>query len=221
MLIKISSLLLFVLICSCDSKQSAFDYSLSEYKNKQWLLSENWAKKSIKAQEKISQSQYMVGLCKFKRGNLQEARVWFNKAASSTVKDVRGKATAMLGIISTNEGDFAAAQKAFEEASYHLAGIDKQEALARTKNPSYTSAINKYTLQFGAYRDKTNAEAAISSLKLKLTNLGIPAPSIIKSNDRTGRTIYLVQAGRFASRNTASREKNRTGFPQCIVTSAN
>ena len=218
---KLLTLLLFIILSGCKStKPTALDRSLQEYRGGQWHLSEMWAKESIEKGQRVGQSQYMMGLCEFKRQHLDEAQEWFTKAALSSNNEVRGKATAMLGIISTNKGDYAAAEIAFSKAANDLQGVDRREALSRLSSTSDASLISNqnFTLQFGAYRDKSNATSAVTALSAPLQKAGIRPAWIIENTDRTGRKIYLVQAGQFATRTAASNVCKNGTLPQCIVT---
>ncbi|MBT4530551.1 MAG: SPOR domain-containing protein [Phycisphaerae bacterium] len=217
------SVLLLPFIASCESQPSALERSIQEYQNDQWLLSEMWAENSIESNKSVGEAQYMMGLCEFKRKRLDSAETWFIKASQSTNEEVQGKATAMLGIISEHEGDFETASLAFANAAKKLTGLDKKEANARAIGsstiPSTTTSF--FTLQFGAYRDKSNATSAIASLAPNLKNVGISPVWISEDTDRSGRVLYLVQGGKFSTRASASIRKKRGDLPQCNVTMAN
>jgi septal ring-binding cell division protein DamX len=128
----------------------------------------------------------------------------------------------MIGIIESSMGDYGAANAAFKSASLDLDGKDKIEAESRTtptasdKSTVHTSHF--FTLQFGAYRDKTNATAAIVTLDPVLQKAGLGESWIAEEKDRVGRTMFLVQAGRYPSRTSATSRRNRGDLPQCIVT---
>ena len=219
----IPSLLLFTILIGCKSTQpTALDHSLTEYRNGQWLLAEMWAKESIEANKKIGESQYIMGLCEFKRKHLAEAQEWFMKASTSSNQEVHGKSTAMLGIISENKGDFIAAKIAFGKAAIDLQGTNRNEAILRSSfNGTHPLSSETFTLQFGAFRDKTNANAAITKLSSPLIIAGINSIWITENTDRTGRKLYLVQAGYFSTRTAASNRRKHGDLPQCIVTLAN
>ena len=220
MQLKILSLLLFATVVGCKSTQpTALEHSLNEYQEGQWLVSEMWAKKSIEANESVGEAQYMLGLCEFKRHHLSESQEWFMKASTSTNKEVHGKATAMLGIISSNKGDIVAAEAAFAKAANDLEGEDRKEASRRTSaSTNLALSSNIYTLQFGAFKDRTNANTAVSTLSPSLIKAGIQSVWITEDTDRTGRTLYLVQAGNFPSRSAASNRRKNGDLPHCIVT---
>ena len=162
-----------------------------------------------------------MGLCEFRLRRLDSATQWFLQASNSSNPNVRGKANAMIGIIASSMGDYEAANAAFTSASIDLDGEDKTEAESRTTSTTthqptvHTSHF--YTLQFGAYRDKSNASAYIQSLNATLDKAGLGNAWIAEETDRLGRTMFLVQAGRYPSRAIASSRRKRGDLPQCIV----
>ena len=217
---KLLSLLLFSIIAGCNSTQpTAIENSVHEYDNGDWLLSEMWAKKSIKENKNIGEAQYMMGLCEFKQNHMREAQDWFTRASASSSKDVRGKATAMLGIIASANGDFDATQSAFAIAASELKGIDqaKAEALSTGGNLANSDSKTSFTLQFGAFRDKANANSTIAEISPSLNVLGVVPIWITEETDRAGVTLYLVQAGHFSTRVAASNKRKHSNLPQCIV----
>ena len=200
---------------------TSLERSILEYNHGQWLLSEMWAEKSLDEHLKIDESQYMMGLCEFQLRRLDSAIQWFLQASNTSNPNVRGKANAMIGIIASSKGDYEAANASFTSASFDLSGKDKSEAESRTTSITthqptvHTSHF--YTLQFGAYRDKSNASAYMQSLNATLDKAGLGNAWIEEETDRLGRTMFLVQAGRYPSRTSASSRRKRGDLPQCIV----
>jgi hypothetical protein len=205
-------------LISCgESKTATLERSLHEYNNDHWLLSEMWAKKTIKSGKSIGEAQYMMGLCEFNLQKVDSSKEWFEKAATSANQEVKGKATAMLGIIASLSGDESAAQLAFKKAAKNLQGSDKRIANQRTG--SLNNVVNNYTLQFGAYRNKENARNAIESISSTLRKANLGNAWIAEETSSIGRTLYLVQAGHFPTRNSASSIRDEHHLPQCVVTS--
>ena len=184
-------------------------------------MSEMWSKKSLEQHQNVDEAQYMMGLCEFQLGRLESATQWFDQAGSSSNSEVRGKATAMLGIISSSKGDFDEARAQFAIAATELTGRDKREAIARSGSPIQQETgdwgSTYFTLQFGAYRDQTNAKQAVHSISNSLNEHGLGEPWILEETDRFGRTMFLVQAGRFSTRVKASTLRKSANLPQCIV----
>jgi len=216
---RIPLLLLFIisllLAFGCDAnKTNSLDLSLEEYKNGQWRISEMWAKKEIKSGNETHKAQYMIGLCAFQLQDLTASKEWFTKASSSSNKEVRGKSNAMLGIIASSNGEYAQAETAFRIASFNLEGNDKREANARS---GQAIASRNFTLQFGAYRSKANAEVALNSLAGSIKQCGLKSIQITKEEGTVGKTMFLVQAGHFASRKSAANRRDQGDLPPCIV----
>jgi tetratricopeptide (TPR) repeat protein len=207
------TIILFTIGCE-SNKTSSIDLSLKEYHQGQWRLSEMWAKKAIESGESIDEAEYMVGLCEFQLHNIASSKQCFEKASKSSNEEVQGKAEAMLGIIASSNGNYAVAEIAFKSASIHLRGNDKREAVARCGNALVSG---EFTLQFGAYRSKGNAEIALNTLSESLANTGLGTPRITKEVGTLGKTMFLVQAGRFTTRKIASSRCDHGDLPQCIV----
>jgi tetratricopeptide (TPR) repeat protein len=200
---------------------TSLERSILEYNYGQWLLSEMWAEKSLDDHLQIDESQYMMGLCEFRLRHLDSATEWFLQASNSSNPMVRGKANAMIGIIASSKGDYEAANAAFTSASIDLDGKDKREAESRTTSTTthqptvHTSHF--YTLQFGAYKNKSKANAFIQSLDATLDKAGLGNAWIAEETDRLGQTMFKVHAGRYPSRISASSRRKRGDLPQCFV----
>ena len=194
---------------------TALNSSLQAYNNKEWLSSEKWARKAINSGNDIGKAQYIMGLCEFQLQQVDRSNAWFERAALSLDPEVRGKATAMLGIIASSKGDYRAAQIAFQNASPNLRGMDKRRAAAKLQT---LNTSNIFTLQFGAYRKKENAVKAIEIISTSIRKADLGNAWISEEKNGLGGTIYLVQAGHFASRNDASSRRTQYNLPQCVVT---
>ena len=178
-----------------------------------------YAEESIEQKQSIGESQYLIGMCEFQRNRVNASKEWFEKSQHSSNPEVKAKAKAMLGIIAQSEGDVDVANQLFAEASAHLKGMDKQHAVAKStsETPVTTYSSDFYTLQFGAFRNESNANESLSKLKATLVQKGINQSWVRADIDNFGNTLYLVQAGKFVSRNSAATRKKRGDLPQCIV----
>jgi hypothetical protein len=216
-IIKILILLLaLVQLIGCQkANTTALDSSLLEYNQSQWLISEMWAKKSIESGKNTHEAQYMMGLCEFQLQNIDNSTAWFTKASASSDPEVKGKATAMLGIIASSKGDYQEAARAFNTSSNYLLGSDKIQAESRSGKHVKS---NNFTLQFGAFQKKVNATKAIDTLSNSINKAGLGRAWITEETNRSGRILFLVQAGHFKSRNAASLIREQYKLPQCIVT---
>ncbi|MAI67797.1 MAG: hypothetical protein CMJ26_07985 [Phycisphaerae bacterium] len=216
---RIPLLLLFIISLSqqlgCDgSKTNSLDLSLQEYNKGQWRIAEMWAKKELTSGMETHKAQYMLGLCEFQLQDLNAAEQWFAKASTASDKEVKGKATAMLGVIASNNGEFDKAEKAYATASYDLEGKDRTEANARS---GITSSSGNFTLQFGAYRSKANAQAAMNDLAVTIKQGSLGSIEITEEDGSLGKTMFLVQAGHFATRKLAAARRDKGDLPPCIV----
>ena len=213
---------LLIVAAGCEStRPTSLERSIREYQDNQWLLSEMWAEKSLDEHLQIDEAQYMMGLCEFQLERFHSANQWFLQAATSSNPDVRGKSNAMVGLIASSRGEFDVANSAFKTASVDLEGRDKMEAKSRMSSttsdnsPVHTSPF--YTLQFGAYLDRANANSKITSLNPSLVKAGLGEAWIVEEKERIGRTMFLVHAGRFPSRMSAFTRRKRGDLPQCFV----
>ena len=129
----IFTLPLFLMLLGCSNNgPKAMERSLQEYNQGQWSISAMWANKALNDKSDRDEAAYLLGLCEFKMQHVNKAKGWFEQAANSGDEAVRGRASAMLGIIASNDGDYVTAALAFEQASADLDGIDKTKASARS-----------------------------------------------------------------------------------------
>ncbi len=200
-------------------RKSSLDRSIAEYNHGQWLLSKMYAEESIDQNQKVSESQYLIGMCEFQRNRVNASKEWFVKSQHSSNPEVKAKSQAMLGIIAQSEGDVDEANQLFALASTHLKGMDKQHAVSKSngKNLATNYSSDFFTLQFGAFRNESNANESLSKLKSTLAAKGINQSWVKPDTDSYGNTLYLVQAGKFVTRNSAASRKKRGDLPQCIV----
>lgn len=209
--------------CS-NTGPKAFERSLQEYHQGQWAISAMWAKKALDEERVNDEAKYMLGLCEFQMHHVDKAKSWFEQAATSSDEEVRGRASAMLGIIASNDGDYITAATAFEQATADLKGNDKAKASSRVAATrsgfsfSSSTGTGSYTLQFGAYQKIENAQAAAMLLGSDLRLAGIGNPLIVEEKNQVGKVLFMVRAGSFQSRGAASRCRKRHSLPQCIVT---
>ena len=209
--------------CSTNGPK-AMERSLEEYNQGQWSISAMWARKALNENGRHDEAAYLLGLCEFRMQHIPKAKEWFEQVAKSQDKEVRGKATAMLGIIASNSGDYVTAAPAFEQATNDLKGSDKTKASSRFASAkdgtTFASTISdgRYTLQFGAYQSLENAKNAAAKLGSDLRLAGLGSPAITEEKSTVGKVLFMVQAGSFDSRGAAARCRKRNALPQCIVT---
>jgi tetratricopeptide (TPR) repeat protein len=224
-ILNIVSIILTLGILGCSSTgPKAMERSLQEYNQGQWSISAMWAKKALNEKNNRSEAAYLLGLCEFRMQRTEKAKAWFLEAAGSNNEDVRGKASAMLGIIASNNNDYVTAALAFEQATADLDGLDKTIASSRAASAnsgtsfSSTTPNSAFTLQFGAYKNLENAQIAAKKLGSHLQLAGLGNASIVEEKSKFGNPLFMVQAGSFNSRATAAKYRNKNALPQCIVT---
>ena len=178
-----------------------------------------YAEESIEQKRSIGESQYLIGMCEFQRNRVNASKDWFVKSQHSSNPEVKAKSQAMLGIIAQSEGDIDEANQLFSAASTQLKGMDKHHAVAKSngESPAVIYSSDFFTLQFGAFRNESNANESLSKLKTTLARKGINQSWVKPDTDNYGSTLYLVQAGKFVSRNSAATRKKQGDLPQCIV----
>lgn len=189
----------------------------------------------------------VAGMSAFELKKYSEAERWLRPASRSADREIAGRASATLGLVnvarerySTAAIDFSAAARRLEgdesaRASFfagecysiigRLDAAERAYAQARTaaKDPALrTRAVNRqhssgYTLQLGAFANRANADRTLSIGAGKASRAGLPAPTIIATPDATGRTIYLVQVGKFTTKEEAAAAKSRLGGEAVVV----
>ncbi|HIO52779.1 MAG TPA: SPOR domain-containing protein [Phycisphaerales bacterium] len=209
--------------CSTNGPK-AMERSIEEYNQGQWSISAMWARKALNENGKHDEAAYLLGLCEFRMQHIPKAKEWFEQVATSQDKEVRGKATAMLGIIASNSGDYVTAALAFEQATNDLKGSDKTKASSRAATTGSGSPFSEtvisgaYTLQFGAYKNLENAQNAANKIGSNLRLAGLGNATIVEEKSKIGKALFMVRAGSFETRASAARCRNRNALPQCIVT---
>lgn len=114
-------------------------------------------------------------------------------------------------------GEDAASAHFHAGLSYELAGSSAaarqsyRAALSMTSDPDLRQSIESrmgssgYTIQVGAFANRTNAEraGAEATRRAQASGLSLGGHSIVAVPDASGRTLYRVQIGQFATRNEA------------------
>ncbi|MEM6333658.1 MAG: SPOR domain-containing protein [Planctomycetota bacterium] len=190
---------------------------------------------------------YIAGLSAARLDRPDLAAAYLADAAESEDPALAADASAELGLLERGRNRHAAAVPAFERAARGFTGDDRARALlyaaisqqrlgrwtqARTNllaaraavdDPALLDAIDKqlpvtgYTLQVGAYSDRTNAQTAASQLVDTARAVGLARPTLARGRSRTGQTLHLVQIGQFATFEAAVRARNRLDTPDAFV----
>ncbi len=80
----------------------------------------------------------------------------------------------------------------------------------RPDHPANAHPNGKYTLQVGAYGSRQRAQATADKLLGLTTGLGLGAPRVIDTTVK-GKTVTVVQIGRFADQQAAESARRRVG----------
>ena len=78
-------------------------------------------------------------------------------------------------------------------------------------------ASTGYTLQLGAYSTKANADTQAVQMRAAAERAGAGAPRVVPSRGDNGQTLYLVQAGRFSTFDSAMAARQKMGRSDAIV----
>ncbi|MEM0915628.1 MAG: SPOR domain-containing protein [Planctomycetota bacterium] len=190
---------------------------------------------------------YLAGLAASRAGDDRKAERYLNRAAQSADSALAADAAAELGLLYRAQGNQSAAVRAFERAARGLTGNDRAQALfyaavaqqrlgrwtqARTNLLAARAAaadpalrariadqlnITGYTVQVGAFSDRTNARRTALELAPAIRDVRLPPPVLARGVDRLGRPLTLVQVGQFATFSAAVRARNRLDLPGAFI----
>lgn len=190
---------------------------------------------------KQDQAALIAGMSAHALKNTSEARRWLEPLTKSEDPVIAGRAAAELGLIEAEQGHHEQAVKDFDTASLKLSGNEQAHAdfmagesytaLGRTDMArlSYRRAMSTatdaglksqiesrlslggYTLQVGAFADRTNAERAASKVVPTASKLGLEQPKVVARPGSNGRTLYAVQVGSFKDKTEADKARSRFG----------
>jgi len=187
------------------------------------------------------QAALVAGLSAHRLGDDADARLWLEPLATSSNKDIAGRANATLGLIARERRDFGLAAARFSDAATSLSGDDRAradlyagEALERLGRPhaaqahyaaasSHASDDNlsealkirldnkAYVVQLGAFSDRSRADRLVRDVEAKARSLGVDAPRVVPTRTSSGAILYLVHVGRFVTRTEAESVLPRFG----------
>ncbi|HVZ93925.1 MAG TPA: SPOR domain-containing protein [Phycisphaerales bacterium] len=185
--------------------------------------------------------QLMAGLSAYELKRYPEAKSLLGSLTTSEDAKLAGQAAAGLGLAYIATDDYARAAEYLVDASRKLEGdeaaraamfagdchallgrIESAKSMYRAAQSSVSDSslaaqiqkrlsLDGFTVQVGAYSQKTNADRIMAGLKPRAKSLGLPEPKLVLEPDATGRTLYLVQLGRFKSLMEAQAAKNKLG----------
>lgn len=183
--------------------------------------------------DELAQARYLAGLSAYRLGRDAEAEAYLAPLTACRDTEIAGSANATLGLIHASRNDDTQAVRYFEPAVDKLRGADAARAhyhmalslqklgqwasakthLDRALAGSRDAALRKvimqraaaraFTIQLGAYGQRKNADAKVREMGQACGRAGIASPQIVLSVDE-GKTLYLVQVGRFDTYGAAS-----------------
>lgn len=184
---------------------------------------------------------YVAGLAAMRLGRETEARQYLEKAIHSTDKEVSGNAYVELGLLDSREKKPLSAARQYEYAARRLGSPENGRAMllaaecytkagrtsdarrclamASTQGDKNTSAkassklnVTGYTIQFGSYSSKENAQRRANEVSsiAKTSGLGN-----VRVHQEDGE--WKVQLGAFADRRRASQTLNRLGRTDAYI----
>lgn len=243
--IAASSIIALLSACSGGSSKKALDlYHQGQYPEA--LREGEQVAQSAKPPEN-DKAALVAGMSAYELKKYTEAERWLRSASRSSDFQIAGRASATMGLVNVAREryspaaiDFSAAGRRLQgdEASraHFLAGecysilgrldaaqrsYDQAKSLAQ--DPALRSRIGNrqnvsgYTLQLGAFSNRANADRTVEVGGQRASKAGLSAPNIIATPDATGRTIYLVQVGKFTSKEEAAVAKSKLGSDAVIV----
>jgi len=192
-------------------------------------------------------AHYMAGMSAYRLNNPDTAVRYLRVAATSRDASMAADARSTLGLIYSSQGRYAdAAETLLRSANLHTgedkaqayfyAGIAQQKLgrwpqartsllLARrsTRDPGLIRqvdqqlAVTGYTIQVGAFANLANANKAANRYALKATSAKVGVVLVKPTTQNHGRTVNLVQVGRFATFSAAQAARNRLGDPGAVI----
>jgi hypothetical protein len=168
------------------------------------------------------------------------AERWLSPLTSSRDKEIAGRASAALGLMERRRGNHAEAAELLGRAAESIEGYDGRRAqelagdsllAARRGDSSSRDHYNgqamgtnadrsafaarlpggAFCVQIGAFGSRANAQLAADRTRWRADRLDIGEPRIVVGADTQGRTLYIVQVGRFASRDQAESVRRQLG----------
>lgn len=157
----------------------------------------------------------MLGLIRLKQGRHHEAARLFKEAASVLSGNDARQAAQHAAVAYEAAGNVTAAETWMAIASEADLG-GGVTTIAVPDDDAYT----EFALQVGAFRDRWRARQAADDAELLARPRSLGPVRVIPQLDDRGRELFVVQIGRFATRQEATRVRQDLGRLEYIVTAA-
>ncbi|MEM7683111.1 MAG: SPOR domain-containing protein [Planctomycetota bacterium] len=196
---------------------------------------------------RADEAAYVAGLSAQRLGKFDRAITYLDRASRARDRRTAFDAAVSLGSVYTDTQRYADAADAFHLASELSSGDEQARALfyaavAEQKLGRWASArttlllvkakaqdvslrnqaleqlsVTGYTIQAGAYRDRTNASQAAERLAVRAAELNLDGPRLIDGRAPNGASVTLVQVGEFGTLEHAEQNARRLGEPAVVV----
>ncbi len=187
-----------------------------------------------------SRALYLEGLCAYQLGDHDAARPLLAEAARGSGPEA-ARASATLGLVYRAQNRPDDAGDAFAAAARGLSGVDASKAvyyaarcyaeagdeaaaalwtrILQQPRPAGSSgaAPGTFTIQVGAFRERSHAERAAVEAAEVAESHGLAPVRIVPRRDTRGDVLFVVQLGSFRSRSAAMGARRRLGNLQYIV----
>lgn len=234
--------------CASTSGTTSLDGALRSYRSGRYAEAHQAAAgiaRDTTAQDRHA-AAYVAGLSAYQLGRLHEAEHQFRTARAATDEQTAGRATVMLGMISTSHERPSQAAEFFIEAYPKLSGGEARQAASRAASACAESGdetrathwqsiaartaeggvpvvaipearpTGQFTLQVGAFRERSRAASAARSAEDQARAAGLGTVRIL-GPEQVGGSMYLVQLGRFSTRSEAAAVRAQLGRLEYIV----
>lgn len=226
------------------SEEALARYEAQDYQNALRLAR---ASHQRTAGAKRDEAAFIAGMSAYELKRYDEAAAWLRPVTRSADAAIAGRASATMGLIAASQGVYATAALDLMAAGRKLEGDEGARALlmagdcyrllgrldaatsayAAGKGKAQSAALKgtlasrqestAYTVQFGAFSSYANATRALDRARMSAAAQGLPAPSIVSSTDVTGQTLYLVQVGKYETKDQAAAARVRMGGELVVV----
>lgn len=189
----------------------------------------------------------IAGLAAQQNGDLRTAEQYLRQAAASDQPEVAGDALASLGLVYAQQERYSRSAAALVRAAeflqgqpranaYFYAAVAQQKlgrwAQARTnlvlarsssRDPQFRQQVSDqidvvgWTLQLGAFRDQDNAHQRAQQLAQRTREARLGVPRVLRTTDRNGQPLSVVQVGQFTTFQSASQARDRLGENSTII----
>ncbi len=193
------------------------------------------------------EAAYLAGLSAQSLGQLRNADKMLNKAKASPDPSLATDAADALGLVYSQQGRYAEAQRELlwaaerldgerKARAYFYAGIAQQKlgqwsqarttlVLARglTRDAAFKTQIDQqvnvtgWTLQLGAFTDRGSARTLAESIAAQARDMGLGLPRLVDGQASDGQVVTFVHVGQFTSYQSATRYRDALGTPGVLI----